>query len=163
MSRLVDADKVAEAIAWLNEYDFVLWNEIMKCIDKVPTVDAVERKRGKWLDNETSYSDDIPQTCTCSICGIRSRRPIGNFCKWCGADMRESKEEKMPISLDGTIISPQLDFEPVRHGRWIYNEKPMLGNAYGSYYCSECGAFHPHRERYCPNCGAKMDKGKKDV
>ena len=47
-----------------------------------------ERKRGEWLDNETSYSDDTPQTCTCSICGIRSRRPIGNFCKRCGADMR---------------------------------------------------------------------------
>ena len=51
-----------------------------------------ERKRGEWLDNETSYSDDIPQTCTCSVCGIRSRRPIGDFCKWCGADMRGTDE-----------------------------------------------------------------------
>ena len=45
--RLIDADKVAEAIAWLNEYDFILWNKIMKCIDKVPEVDAVPVVRCK--------------------------------------------------------------------------------------------------------------------
>ena len=40
MSRLIDADKVAEAIAWLDEYDFVIWHDVQECIDKVPTVDA---------------------------------------------------------------------------------------------------------------------------
>lgn len=51
-----------------------------------------KRKTGKWLDNETSFSDDVPQTCTCSVCRMRSRRPIGDFCKWCGADMRGEQE-----------------------------------------------------------------------
>lgn len=56
-----------------------------------------ERKRGKWIDNETSYSDDVPQTCTCSVCGMRSRRPIGNFCKWCGVDMREDTDNQITV------------------------------------------------------------------
>ena len=47
MPRLIDADKVAEAIAWLDEYDFVIWHDVQKCVDKVPTVDAVEVVRCK--------------------------------------------------------------------------------------------------------------------
>lgn len=51
-----------------------------------------ERRKGEWLDNETTFADDVPQTCTCSVCRLRSRRPVGDFCKWCGADMREVRE-----------------------------------------------------------------------
>lgn len=52
------------------------------------------------------------------------------------------------------------DVAPIRHGRWIYNEKSMV-------VCSICGnvvAFVSYPENkwkfghYCPNCGAKMDK-----
>lgn len=49
---------------------------------------------------------------------------------------------------------PAADVVPVRHGRW--GEKNE---------CSECGC-QPWYERdihflyYCPNCGAKMDRGK---
>lgn len=56
-----------------------------------------KRKKGKWLDNETSFSDDVPQTCTCSVCGMRSRRPIGDFCKWCGADMSEDSDNQITV------------------------------------------------------------------
>ena len=51
-----------------------------------------QRMRGKWLDNETSFADGVRQTCTCSICGRRSTRPIGDFCRWCGADMRGEQD-----------------------------------------------------------------------
>ena len=47
MPRLIDADEVAKDIAWLNEYDFVIWHNVMECIDKQPTVDAVEVVRCK--------------------------------------------------------------------------------------------------------------------
>ena len=47
------------------------------------------RREGKWLDNETTFALDVPQTCTCSVCRLRSRRPVGDFCKWCGAKMVE--------------------------------------------------------------------------
>lgn len=56
-----------------------------------PTIE--KRKTGKWIDNETSYADGVRQTCTCSICGQRSVRPLGRFYRWCGADMRGERDE----------------------------------------------------------------------
>ena len=49
---------------------------------------------------------------------------------------------------------PAADVATVRHGRWV-----PCNN--GGYYCSYCDhrvAFLVHN-RYCPNCGAKMDGG----
>lgn len=51
MGRLIDADKVTEAISWLNEYDFVIWHDVMEYINKLPTVDAepiVRCKDCRW-------------------------------------------------------------------------------------------------------------------
>ena len=44
------------------------------------------------------------------------------------------------------------DVAPVRHGRWKRYCK-NLGE------CSECGEVVSVRNNYCPNCGAKMDRG----
>lgn len=46
-----------------------------------------EQKIGKWIETETSYADGI-QECQCSICKRLSPRPLGEFCRWCGATMR---------------------------------------------------------------------------
>lgn len=53
------------------------------------------------------------------------------------------------------------DVAPVVHGRWI--GAPLCGN--DNCRCSACGSWHNihanlHGEimqKYCPNCGAKMD------
>lgn len=48
-----------------------------------------ERKKGKWIE---IWDRDDPNTSTyarCSECGKKQRRPVGIYCKWCGADMRE--------------------------------------------------------------------------
>ena len=51
---------------------------------------------------------------------------------------------------------PAADVEPVRHGKWVEAGR-------GIDACSECN--HGIREhmacvnKYCPNCGAKMDLG----
>lgn len=51
------------------------------------------------------------------------------------------------------------DVQEVRHGKWILNE---LGGYKWAYYCSECCWIDEYRfndrHKYCPNCGAKMDK-----
>ena len=72
---------------------------------------------------------------------------------------------------------PTIDVKPIRHGKWI-----KMSDADGIYYaCSECGndlprvidSFNPQfdlfpklkcidKTTYCPNCGAKMDKGQKN-
>lgn len=56
------------------------------------------------------------------------------------------------------------DVVPVVHGQWI--GAPLCGNE--NCKCSNCGSWHNihvnlHGEitqKYCPSCGAKMDKGK---
>ena len=58
--------------------------------------------------------------------------------------------------------APTVDAAPIRHGRWI--GRPLCGTA--RCRCSECGnwwsvhALRPEDtlQKYCPGCGAKMDK-----
>lgn len=72
------------------------YTDVIDTLTELPSAQP-KRKRGEWLENETSYSDDIPQTCTCSVCGIRSRRPLGDFCKSCGADMRDDTDNQTTV------------------------------------------------------------------
>ena len=61
---------------------------------------------------------------------------------------------------------PTIEAEPVKHGRWI--GAPLCGN--DNCRCSACGSWHNihanlHGEimqKYCPNCGAKMDGERKE-
>lgn len=62
------------------------WNTRMPTTYEEETVQ--EPAYGEWLETETSYADNVRQHCRCSVCNILSCRPLGNFCKWCGADMR---------------------------------------------------------------------------
>ena len=52
---------------------------------------------------------------------------------------------------------PTIDAVPVRHGRWMPREEGMVYPFWERYPCSECGE-HSDDKRYCPNCGARMDK-----
>lgn len=57
--------------------------------------------------------------------------------------------------------APTIDAEPVRHGEWI---NPRL-NKYGHpcHQCNQCLFVASQKDRhFCPDCGAKMDGGKKD-
>lgn len=57
-------------------------------------------------------------------------------------------------------VIPAADVAPVVHGGWIDNGIPgsMLSG------CSECGfTCGAYSFKYCPNCGAKMDKETTDV
>lgn len=66
-------------------------------------------------------------------------------------------------------MAPDIDAEPVRHGRWIqlryggYVDGCLI---YDEWECSECqygceGEEEPPLN-YCPECGAKMDGGKEN-
>lgn len=86
MGRLVDADKVTEAISWLNEYDFVIWHDVMEYINKLPTVEAEPVKHGHWEDK---YGDGDWH---CSVCAAivekdEQNRHNWNRCYHCGAKM----------------------------------------------------------------------------
>lgn len=55
------------------------------------------------------------------------------------------------------IENPTCDIKPVIYGRWI---KQKCEGDYG--ICSECGCripWIPKNYKYCPNCGATMNRG----
>ena len=48
------------------------------CLDEMPSADVRENTHGEWnLDG------------SCSVCGKQSVQTYGNFCSYCGADMKE--------------------------------------------------------------------------
>lgn len=55
---------------------------------------------------------------------------------------------------------PSEDVAPVRHGEWEY--QPPTATLNGAWKCTACKCYfweHTANEfKYCPNCGAKMDK-----
>lgn len=71
--------------------------------------------------------------------------------------------------IDLFDLAPEVDAEPVRHGRWKgldcthYAGTDESGEPtykpHREYRCSLCGRATIIRENYCPNCGAKMDEG----
>ena len=69
----------------------------------------------------------------------------------------ERKRGILFLLKEDIAAAPTID--PVRHGRWIWDDE--------GYHCSEC-FYHTYWDpgeeisvewRYCPNCGAKMDGG----
>lgn len=46
--------------------------------------------------------------------------------------------------------APAADVAPVVHGRWIRQGHNSI--------CSECGAYAAPHVKFCPDCGAMMDK-----
>lgn len=88
-------------------------------------------------------------------CEIR-KATIGNpLTDWeygytCGIERAESEIE----------CAPTLDAVPVRHGKWI-NANEGRWNTCEVLKCSECGELDNRMyktDKYCPNCGARMDK-----
>lgn len=74
----------------------------------LPTDDAVERKKGRWIPGreieKVMFNDEISavyEDYKCSSCGLKLFRLLHNsdgtafykFCPNCGADMRERKEK----------------------------------------------------------------------
>ena len=57
-------------------------------------------------------------------------------------------------NIGGVIKSiPAADVAPVRHGRWERNSPDDI-----VVYCSQCMMPQDAPSKYCPSCGALMDK-----
>ena len=77
------------------------------------------------------------------------------FCEDCGrmCDNPNCKEEECAV-IDVVDMMPTIDVQPVKHGKWL-----ICSDGYYP-YCSEC-RNEPKSgimTKYCPECGAKMDK-----
>lgn len=84
--------------------------------------------------------------------------------------MRLIDADKIPFvqSEDGTMndfayrydINEMKTFEPMKHGKWIFDH--MTGEVAHYAYCSCCGKMRFWKDiaeyfAYCPDCGTKMD------
>ena len=89
------------------------------------------------------------------------------------ADELLTRKFKNPISYNAFAnlvrVQPTIKAEPVRRGRWINERVHNLhnGEQRDARECSECGAIYfvydmanalDEVPRYCPNCGAKMER-----
>ena len=70
-------------------------------------------------------------------------------------------------TLDYIDSEPAADVAPVRHGRWVDNHCTACGMMpMGDEMWEICDFEPPRFEKfmdYCPNCGAKMDRGVDDA
>lgn len=79
MTRYIDADALYE----LGHYDdFDEYVVDWKTIDKMPTADVVERKKGKWKDEWFDHKLKL----VCSNCGCFADK-MTYYCPNCGAEM----------------------------------------------------------------------------
>ena len=53
----------------------------------------------------------------------------------------------------------QTDVAPVRHGRWVKQDKYAFGTFYDCSICDNRILDTGHSWNYCPNCGCRMDGG----
>ena len=75
-------------------------------------------------------------------------------------------EDARRIYTNGSRLIPSFrvkqmmeHYAPVRHGRWIEQEKYTFGVMYDCSICGERILDNGHSWNYCPNCGAIMDGG----
>lgn len=52
--------------------------------------------------------------------------------------------------------APTVEAEPVRHGHW--ERFRCKGDRSDTFHCSECKYLLHYVSKFCPNCGAKMDR-----
>lgn len=87
MSRLIDADKLKDAVYESFAPYQMEWartiHQIQKVIDEQPPVEAVPVVRGEWEKIPYSFAGGY----RCSCCGQKTLEKHWKFCPNCGADM----------------------------------------------------------------------------
>ena len=77
----------------------------------------------------------------------------------CPHEFYDSIEQAITDSEDGVPCDHLIEVAPVRHGKWIEQEKYTFGVMYDCSICDNLILDNGHSWNYCPNCGAKMDGG----
>lgn len=94
-------------------------------------------------------------------------KEIEDWCDSLGGTMNPTDwgiQNVLQSVMDCIIESPDIDVNPVRHGRWVEARRMVPPERHHRKYCSLCGGWvlqdHFGREsmsHYCPYCGAKME------
>ena len=96
--------RIYDGNTYVGTFNVVPIDDITEIVNHMPAADVVEVKHGKWIDGDGNYvpfyKEGVPKgSCDCSVCGrwltaSDEYDVYGNFCPYCGADMRERKEEE---------------------------------------------------------------------
>jgi len=90
--RLIDADTLRDEL-FVDYFDSDDWGFISRHIDDAPTVDAVERKSGRWIDETFKPNAPVFHPYKCDQCGEHNDVP-SDYCPNCGADMRTKETDR---------------------------------------------------------------------
>ena len=98
----------------------------------------------EYIEREAFLKD--AETRYCMPCRRAGKDYNGLNCRACWVD-------DMMGDVDD---APAADVAPVRHGRWIEQEKYNFGIMYDCSLCGDRILDNGHSWNYCPNCGADM-------
>ena len=83
--------KFADHVERSNNSDFApvpTWNQAVQIVEDFPAADVVERKHGKWVEDEDGCVCCSLCLNPCEINGITGEFLYSPYCSECGADMR---------------------------------------------------------------------------
>ena len=81
--RLIDADALLEKLKSTNRYFDIKFD-----IEEAPTI---KPETGHWIEGD-GFREVYAMEYVCSVCGCEVVNG-GNYCKWCGAEMKEGEQE----------------------------------------------------------------------
>lgn len=98
MPRYIDADEAKSDIKANDWSNPCIPTVVGIILDKIPTADVEERKRGKWIVEV--FAITMCKKVYCSVCGYSETKGpaweenwgLHNFCPNCGADMRRGEK-----------------------------------------------------------------------
>ena len=69
----------------------------------------------------------------------------------------ELLNKKERVLVQGVLsVSPTIEAEPVRHGRWVPKSVMVRSPWARNHFCSNCKYEAAYLSDFCPDCGAKM-------
>lgn len=101
--RPIDADALELRIAEFEAFTGIRLDAVHDFVSSEPTVDAVPVIHGKWIADESTYTDGFVQ---CSVCkttyfaddlywvGEKAHSELPNYCPHCGAKMDAERKEE---------------------------------------------------------------------
>lgn len=92
-----------------------------------------EKKNGEWITIWQKDDPDISTDARCSICNRISERPLGGYCKWCGAKMNQERGYKRMIDRKKVIKGLETCYCPPAK-------------------CEDCPYYDLEDEQKCNDC-----------
>lgn len=82
---------------------------------------------------------------------------LKNSYGWWEGNDRQLTRDEVRHYFDA-MIDAQSTVEPIKHGRWIYEQLPLplSDGSKECVRCSVCGTHWDNESNYCPYCGADV-------